>query len=327
MILLADSGMGKTSALLNYYARNQRRLWGRHRIAITPMRGDTDRYIESIDRKPETVMFLDGFDEDPRAIEDYQNRLRELLDLCRDFRRVIITSRTQFFPNDEEVPLKTGISRKGPTDVGQGWEYELAKLYLVPLSPTQEREFIRKRYPFWRQLSRAKMRRLVRSIPDLTSRPMLLAAIPEFINRKDLVFNNSVDLYEALIEGWIQREYYWVPSDAMRDFSSRLAFYLYVNRQDRGREIISQEEIETLARQWGIDVDSWKFTGRSLLNRDAAGNYRFGHRTIMEYLVVKRLLSGAAETYDLKLTDQMEQFFGTMLTNHSNWRESFGALE
>jgi uncharacterized protein YjbI with pentapeptide repeats len=47
----------------------------------------------------------------------------------------------------------------------------------------------------------------------------------------------------------------------------------------------------------------------------------------MEYLVVKQLLSGEAETYDLKLTDQMEQFFSQMLTDHPFWQRNFIYLE
>ena len=51
MIVLADSGMGKTSSLLNYYAKNQRRMLGRrYRIAVTPLGlPDTDDYIARIE--------------------------------------------------------------------------------------------------------------------------------------------------------------------------------------------------------------------------------------------------------------------------------------
>jgi hypothetical protein len=31
---------------------------------------------------------------------------------------------------------------------------------------------------------------------------------------------------------------------------------------------------------------------RSLLNRDAGGNFKFAHRSIMEYMVAERILRG-----------------------------------
>jgi hypothetical protein len=55
-------------------------------------------------------------------------------------------------------------------------------------------------------------------------------------------------------------------------------------------------------------LPQWQLSGRSLLNRDAQGNYKFAHRSIMEYLFVKRLLQGHFDCSGFILTDQMKRF-------------------
>lgn len=115
-IVLADSGMGKTSFVLNYYARNQQRSASRrHRLAIVPLgiRNVLQR-IEAITNQEATVLFLDAFDEDTEAIADHHQRLYRLMSACEKFKRVLITCRTQFFPTAQEIPEKTGLIEVGP---------------------------------------------------------------------------------------------------------------------------------------------------------------------------------------------------------------------
>ena len=116
LLLLADSGMGKSSFVLNCYARNQRLpKRKRQRLAVVPLGiPDADEEIAKIGDQPNTVIFLDAFDEDTKAIKDHRQRLLELMHACRKFKRVLITCRTQFFPSAEEIPRETGIARVGP---------------------------------------------------------------------------------------------------------------------------------------------------------------------------------------------------------------------
>jgi hypothetical protein len=80
IILLADSGMGKTSALLNYHVRHLRKLRKPFNLAVIPLGiPDADERIAAIEDKPETVLFLDALDEDTQAIVDHVERLRLLM--------------------------------------------------------------------------------------------------------------------------------------------------------------------------------------------------------------------------------------------------------
>jgi hypothetical protein len=109
---------------------------------------DADEYVAKIPDQQNTVIFLDAFDEDTKAIKDHRQRLLELMHACRHFKRVLITCRTQFFPRAEEIPRETGLARVGPRKAGEGATYEFWKLYLAPLNDDQVNAFLRKRYPF-----------------------------------------------------------------------------------------------------------------------------------------------------------------------------------
>jgi hypothetical protein len=317
LLLLADSGMGKSSFVLNYYARNQRLpKRQRQRLAVVPLGiPDADEYIARISEPQNTVIFLDAFDEDTKAIQDHRKRLLEIMHACRHFKRVLITCRTQFFPREEEIPRETGIARVGPRQAGEGGIYEFWKLYLSPLSDDQVETFLRKRYSILRWRKRRQAQELVKKIPLLSVRPMLLAYIPDVLESGTKI-DHAFQLYEVLVEKWLERESRWVDPESLRQFSERLAVDLYINRQRRGAERIPRPELAVLAKAWNIPLDEWQLSGRSLLNRDAEGNYKFAHRSIMEYLLVKRFIEGDLAWRGVEWTDLMNEFLQEMITQH-----------
>jgi hypothetical protein len=319
LLILADSGTGKTSFVLNYYVHNYRRRKYKclkrigHPISIVPLGiQDADRLIDAIPNKREKAIFLDAFDEDVKAITDHKLRIENLVDKCRDFRKVIITCRTQFFPKDEEIPTETGILKLGPTKAGESHTYEFWKLYLSPFDDNDVKHFLKKRYPIWKYRTQKKARDIALKIPLLTARPMLLAHIPDIIDQGTKIERCS-QLYETMVDAWLERETAWVNKDALRDFSERLAVDIFLKRQLRGTECITIEALSDLGKQWEIEIPDWQLSGRSLLNRDAAGNYKFAHRSIMEYLFAVRLIHGDPQCCGIKLTDQMKKFLIELL--------------
>jgi len=323
VLLLADSGMGKTSFLLNYYARNlQKRKHDRKRIAVIPLgRPKVISKIEQIDNKKETVVMLDAFDEDTKAILDHRERLQQLMDACADFKRVVLTCRTQFFASDEEIPKETGVAIVGPRKAGEGRIYKFYKLYLSPFTDTQIRGFLRKHFPVWQFHKRKEALRIINAIPELSVRPMLLVIVPTLIEKKRLI-TELYELYEFMVESWLERESSWINKDILRGFSESLAVDIYRNRVERGMERISLKKLSELIRVELSEIERWKLTARSLLNRDAEGNYKFAHRSIMEYLYVTAFIKGGADCLNEEWTDLMKELFISWASHQSRENDS-----
>ncbi|NUO81699.1 hypothetical protein HUU05_16640, partial [candidate division KSB1 bacterium] len=319
LYILGDSGIGKSSFVLNYFVRNyQRAEKDQCHLIIMPLADpELENWIESIADQENTVLFLDGFDEDTKAIDDPTRRFADLIKLCKRFDRLLITSRSQFFPNDEAIQRETHIRRYVPgAGESSDWEFEIR--YLLPFSDQQARDFLRHHYPIWLFFRRRRAFRLMKQIPALSMRPMLLYHIPDLINRKQTI-RFTFELYEEMIKAWFIREKRWVDPEALREFSEQLAVEIYSKREERQAEWIHYSELLPLAQNWNIDLQTWKLRSRSLLNRsDPQGNYKFAHRSIMEYLFVKRLLDGAFKYSSLQRTDQMNIFLYEMLkSRHS----------
>ena len=314
LILLADSGMGKTSFLLNYYARHLRLRRRKFELALVPLGiPDVDERIAKIKTQSapkNTVLFLDALDEDTLAIVDHAARLRDLLKLTRDFQKVLITCRTQFFPKEEEIPKEAGIVKFGPRAAGEKAQHALHKLYLAPFTDEQVQHYLHRLYPVWQHQWRKRSQEMVDKIPNLSVRPMLLSHIDDLV-RKGREITYTFELYEEMVAAWLVREEGIFPElkqEPLRQFSERLAVDLYMNRERRGAERIPRAELATLAKEWNIPLEDWVLSGRSLLNRDAEGNYKFAHRSIMEYLVVKRVVEDDPNCAGMEFTDLMKAF-------------------
>jgi uncharacterized protein YjbI with pentapeptide repeats len=306
MLLLADSGMGKSSFVTNFYDYNQQK-WGRkHRLAVIPLaHPKAIAAIDAIEDKRDTIIFLDAFDEDPSARPRYWKRLHELMIACSEFKFVLITCRTQFFPKDDEVPTETGLIRIGPTS--SETQYTFCRLYLAPLSDQQVDKYLRKLYPFWsRKLWRA--RELVKQVPVLTVRPMLLSYIPDIV-ASGTAIKTRWQLYEIMTSRWYEREKRtWKTIDAIEAFSEELAVQFYCNFLKGGSDRVSKSEIRMIFKQLSSEVDELIATSRSLLHRDAKGNLKFAHWSIMEFLFVKRFFARDKRCCHLRWTEQMKQF-------------------
>lgn len=312
LIVLADSGMGKTAFLLNYYARHRRRLWSRRGIGLklVPLnQTDADEMIAAVPEgdRMKTVLFLDALDEDQRAIADHRQRLVQLIELSKKFRAVIITCRSQFFPKDEEIPTDTGVI--ATLDVGGKKKYSLQKLYLSPFSDEQVESYLCRR--FWWGSQRREARQVVSRMPDLVARPLLLTYVEDLTASKGIQF--AFQMYEVVVEKWCERESGYVAPEKLLEFSERLAVEMFLERGARQMERIPEAELQPLAAKFNIDLKNWQLRGRTLLNRDAGGNYKFSHRSILEYLFVKSFMHGQVPAHDEAWTDLMKSFLSETL--------------
>ena len=100
-------------------------------------------------------------------------------------------------------------------------------------------------------------------------------------------------LYAELIQKWIEREARRVPSDRREQykqellrFSREIALDIYRQRAERnGALLISGTEIKPFAEKHQIKLEEMELKSRSLLNRNARGEYKFSHKSVLEYFL------------------------------------------
>ncbi|MCP5103752.1 MAG: hypothetical protein GY950_10260, partial [bacterium] len=173
-LVLADSGMGKTTFLINLFLKYMRKRFKKYHLLLLPLgHPKADERIEAIKDKTDTILLLDAFDENIEAAKNYKERMQAIIDKTLDFQTIIITSRTQFFPSDPNIPEETGLYKFG----GDKGEHRFYRLYLSPFNEKEVNRFLRQKYPFYLWWKRSKARTIVEKSPDLMVRPMLLANI------------------------------------------------------------------------------------------------------------------------------------------------------
>ena len=314
LILLADSGMGKTTFCMNYFSREQaKKASVRRRVAIVPLgRSNSVEQLRRIEDKSDTIVFLDAFDEDPIALQDKNARLVDLMKVCGDFKNVIVTCRSQFFSKDDDIPKGSGIMYAAPRRAGQGREYPLHKLFLAPLSPSQIEKYLARNFPLFAASANFHRRRsarlLVKSIPELSVRPMLLELIPDLVRERRII-SELFGLYEYLVQKWLERESDWIKTEDLFEISIELAIVIYLRDRNGQGDRISPEFLEGIADAHSHPLESWKLKSRSLLNRDIHGEYKFAHRSVMEYLYVVGAVKGDARCLSVEWTDLMKDLF------------------
>jgi hypothetical protein len=111
MFLLSDAGMGKTSLLTMLKLMHLTSFWPRQKECVLKKLGETTiKELGEISNKRETILLLDSLDEDPEAYGHVKNRLLDILHASQNFFRVIITCRTQFFPEmDKDLLDRLGM--------------------------------------------------------------------------------------------------------------------------------------------------------------------------------------------------------------------------
>lgn len=324
-LILADAGMGKTTFMINLYLKYKRK-WSPFRpkydIVLFPLgRPEVLEELDKIDDKAKanTILLLDAFDEDTKALGDYKQRMSDTLNKAWRFRAVVITCRTHFFPSEKEQPYLTSQYQFG----GEGGEYTFQHLYVSVFSDWDVVRYLHKRFNVlnpinWKKLWQAWQ--LTRKSQNLIVRPMLLSHIRDLV-KQNRNYEYSYQVYEALIDEWIDREsrkpgirekYGSVEAfkDKIKIFSQELAVDMYNNREKRGGLFIRYDEpffsetgmsLSGLEEDWGKAVKESELRSRALLNRNAE-EYKFAHKSIFEYFIAFFLIKD--ETFYKKINYQ-----------------------
>ena len=327
-ILLADSGMGKTTFMINLYLKYACKFSKKYRVKLYPL--NQKQFEVEIERmnteeKKQTILLLDAFDEDVKAEDDYKQRIQEIIEKTLYFRKVIITSRTQFFPKETDEPGETKIPKGG----GDKGFYVFKKLYISPFDTNDINKYLNKKFGFirfWNLQKKLKAQTIVRKSLYLMVRPMLLSRIDDLL-KANRNFKYSFQIYEELVNQWIERESRRLSSNKresffseMYKFSNDIALYLYNNRE-KGL-YINHEDIEPFAQKNNIDLKIIDLKSRSLLNRDAKGNYKFSHKSILEYFLALKTIENPIFEKKMLLTDNQQ----IIIFNKEIWEKKINIL-
>ena len=145
-LLLAGSGMGKTTFLINLYWKYVTRLFKKeYKMKLLPLAyPDIDKELDNIpdEEKADTILLLDAFDEDNKAVKDYRLRMGEICQKTWRFRKVIITCRTQFFPTEDDISKDIDLQEFG---VNKGF-HKIQKMYISPFNDKDIIKYLNKQY-------------------------------------------------------------------------------------------------------------------------------------------------------------------------------------
>lgn len=292
-IVLADSGMGKTTFMLNLYLKYVKNLSisKKYNIKLFPLGyPNILDIISKIENKGNTIILLDALDEDQEAVENYKFELNKIIDISKDFRKVVITCRTQFFPNEDEENIEIGLMKFGT----QKGVHIFRKIYISPFNNEDIKLYLNNKYGrinLFTYSIKKKAQLIVNHSPNLVVRPMLLSYIDDLTKSKSK-YNYTFQIYEELINKWIEREARRVPFKKMEEqkielfrFSKEVAMHIYNSKEENKSLTIDLENINAISNKHHINLNSWELTGRSLLNRDAIGRYKFAHKSILEFFI------------------------------------------
>lgn len=145
-LCLEDCGMGKTTFLINLYYQIQKKHKYKSQL-ICLQDPSCLKQISDIVDKGNTILLLDALDENEEALTNYNSFIKELEGITRNFYRVIITARTNFFENESKEFLSEqakayGITSKLPN---------LQKFYITPFTDEDIHRFLALRYRFNRK--------------------------------------------------------------------------------------------------------------------------------------------------------------------------------
>lgn len=309
MFILADSGMGKSSVLMMLKLAHLQSFWPKdYDCVLLKIGPETVDQVNSITGKRKTILLLDALDEDPQAWGRIRSRLGELLTASRNFWRVLISCRTQFFSAGEDP-----FNRRGKVEVAG---FICPVIYLSLFSEEQVNEYLLKRFPK-NSIQTTKAKTLLSRMRSLRFRPMLLAHIEDLLH-SDTTEWTEYSIYEALVSAWLLREKAKsLPSRRMpevRDlWNACEALALHLHKT--GKREVSQIDLEVFMAGSFRRLNKLDIGGRSLLNKNSEGAFRFSHYSIQEFLVAHAVISGirVQTANSIRPTDQLITFLFSWL--------------
>ena len=300
--ILAGSGMGKTTFAINLLKRYINKYTEETKpydiFLFSLENDDVFHRIQEIevDKRPSSILILDAVDENNLAVNDYSSFKNELEKSIKNFAIVIVTCRTQFFLNEESEPDKSNLTYYSK-DGSRTFE-KYYKHYISVFNNDDIKCYLKKKYPLKKK--RRKAEEIVSMCKSLMVRPLLLSGIDDLLQEGNKRILNILDIYEVLIEKWLEREVnFWGRhsnstadlsqlKESLYDFSKKLAVKIYREKDKYGGLFIPEQELKNFMKRNNFTME-YSYKGRSLVNRDSKGNIKFAHKSFLEYFLAVQM--------------------------------------
>ncbi len=210
--------------------------------------------------------------------------------------KLLMTCRTHYFFSEAQ---EKEILRADYTVLYRNYatrsQYQITRVNVGKFDQAQIEEFILKSVD--NEATAQQMLAIIRdtyNLQELSERPLLLNMIvktlPELREKEKI---NVADLYQVYTNGWIERDDWrsQLTPQGKRQFMWELALKMY---QGGGNFSLHYSQLdkpkpEFLKNPGEVNEDYYAYetTTCAFLNRDAEGNYKFVHKSFMEYFVAE----------------------------------------
>jgi formylglycine-generating enzyme required for sulfatase activity/GTPase SAR1 family protein len=279
------------------------------------------------------VLILDGFDElaETSTRETIRGEIKNLSDAARSYKKLILTSRTQFFRSvyEEKDILRYEEDRKEVPIRLVPPLFE--RIYISPFNDEQIKDYLcrclgeSKAEEFWKDTIEE-----VFDMKDLSRRPILLEMIVENLDAIINIKEGKVTqgrLYRVITENWKEREEkktgWKIPGKIML-FMEELAFLMFTEGKneyhfDTLGDVVDEHFSPETRANLGLSEDELDYRIRncSFLHRnDVEGKYSFAHRSFMEYFVACKLSREIPQNRagEIKITDEIALFVSEFIS-------------
>lgn len=315
--ILGGSGMGKSTFAVNLVLKyinkyTKKTLPYDIRLLYCGESTQEDNLIQRIkelENKNNTILILDALDENNEAINEFSIFFTKMLNELQDFRIVIITCRTQFFEKKEEepnlLPFRDPRTKK---------QKQFRKYYISPLNDYEIQHYLNKKFVFKFSVKK-KAKNIVEQCNQIMARPLLLSYIDDLVYSDTKNYSIS-KIYEIIIDKWLEREANFAAFDNIDqykkdlfDFSSEIALCIAQTNENN-------DSINDIISKYSSIITKKNLTGRSLLNRNSQNDYKFAHKSFMEYLVAKQLFENNSiliNSIDFTSNDMIPKFWADMI--------------
>ncbi|KMM37932.1 restriction endonuclease [Guptibacillus hwajinpoensis] len=257
------------------------------------------------------VLIFDGFDEIARRV-DYATKYKVFTEICKfasESSKVIVTCRPNFFNHKDEFKE---IFKDSPLYFEPNLKtVEFTEIRIGDLTKEQIENYI---LSYSKKITSQGFEvndfintiEEIHDLSDLIKRPVLLNVIvetvPKLLLEKQKTKINAASLYEKYTNFWIKREDQkgktLIKSEQKMLFSQELAWKMYnnnvlsINYKDLPAEIKEYFDINSVD---DIDHFSHDIKTCSFLNNDEEGNFKFIHKSFMEYFAAVYIVENLKE--------------------------------